>query len=219
MDVAIAGGHGKIALKLASLLSERGHGEVRSLIRNPEHSADVRAAGAEPVECDLEADFDVAPLIAGVDAVVFAAGAGPGSGADRKWSVDRDGAIKLMQACHDAGVHRYVMVSSIGAGDPPDDDDVFSVYLRAKHEADEALKKSGLDYTIVRPVSLTDDPGTGMVLAAEREIEHTQIPRDDVAEVLAAVLQAPNTIDITFEVASGPLPVEEMVFALQPTHF
>jgi uncharacterized protein YbjT (DUF2867 family) len=188
------------------------------LIRNPEHSADVRAAGAEPIECDLEADFDIAPLIAGVDAVVFAAGAGPGSGPERKWSVDRDGAIKLIAAAHEAGVHRYVMVSSIGADNQPDGDDVFSVYLRAKHDADEALKASGLDYTIVRPVSLTDDPGTGRVIAAEREIEHTEIPRDDVAEVLAAVLGAPNTIGITFEVASGPLPVEEMIFALQPTH-
>jgi uncharacterized protein YbjT (DUF2867 family) len=217
VDVAIAGGHGKIALELARLLSERGHGEVRSLIRNPDHSADVRAVGAEPIECDLEADFDVAPLIAGVDAVVFAAGAGPGSGPERKWSVDRDGAIKLIEACHAAGVHRYVIVSSIGADDPPDGDDDFSVYLRAKHEADEALKASGLDYTIVRPVHLTDEPATGKVLAAEHEIEHTQIPRDDVAEVLATVLDAPNTIGITFEVASGPLPIEEMVLALQPT--
>jgi uncharacterized protein YbjT (DUF2867 family) len=217
MDVAIAGGHGKIALRLERLLADRG-AEVRALIRNPDHSADVRAAGAEPVECDLEADFDVSPLIAGVDAVVFAAGAGPGSGPERKWSLDRDGAIKLIEACKEAHVHRYVMVSSIGAGNPPDGDDDFSVYLRAKHEADEALQASGLDYTIVRPVSLTDEPGTGKVLAAEREIEHTTIPRDDVAEVLFVVLEAPNTIGITFEVASGPLPIEEMVFALQPTH-
>jgi uncharacterized protein YbjT (DUF2867 family) len=216
MKVAIAGGHGKIALRLEHLLAARS-AEIRALIRNPDHIEDVRATGAEPVEADIEADFDLAPVIHGVDAVVFAAGAGPGSGPERKWSVDRDGAIRLIEACKEAHVHRYVMVSSIGAGSPPDGDDDFSVYLRAKHEADEALKASGLDYTIVRPVSLTDDPGTGMVLAAEREIEHTEIPRDDVAAVLAAVLDAPNTIDITFEVASGPLPIEEMVWALQPT--
>src|SRR5690349_11652324 len=123
MDVAIAGGHGQIALRLEELLAQRGD-RVRALIRNPDHAGDVRAAGAEPVVCDLEhADAEaIADAIAGADAVVFAAGAGPGSGPERKWTVDRDGAIKLLDAAVAAGVRRYVIVSSIGAESPPDGD-------------------------------------------------------------------------------------------------
>jgi uncharacterized protein YbjT (DUF2867 family) len=216
VQVAIAGGHGKIALHLERLLSEGGH-SVRALIRKPDHIDDVRAAGAEPVEFDLEAGSatELAEVITGVDAVVFAAGAGPGSSAERKWSVDRDAAVKLIEAAKEAGVQRYVIVSSIGAGDPPDGDEVFSVYLRAKHEADEAVKASGLDYTIVRPVSLTDDPGTGRVSAGET-VDHGKIPREDVAAVLAAVLAAENTVGATFEVTGGDTPVEAAVAALGP---
>ncbi len=205
-------------MRLERLLADRG-AEVLALVRNPDHSDSVRAAGGEPVEADLEADFDLAPVIAGCDAVVFAAGAGAGSGPERKWSLDRDGAVKLIEAAKEAGVHRYVMVSSIGAGAPPDGDDDFSVYLRAKHEADEALIASGLDYTVVRPVRLTDEPGTGKVLASEAGVEYGEIPRDDVADALAVVLDAPNTIGITFELTSGPLPVEEAILGLQPTRF
>ena len=187
MDVAIAGGHGKVARRLARRLVARGD-RVRGLIRKPEHADDLRADGSEPVVCDLEvAGVDeVASAIAGADAVVFAAGAGPGSGAERKLTVDRDGAIKLLDAARVADVERYVMVSSIGAENPPDGDDVFSVYLRAKAEADRALAASDREWTIVRPVSLTDDPGTGRVrLAAERL--DGEVSRDDVAAVLAAV--------------------------------
>src|SRR5918999_2397091 len=187
MDVAIAGGHGKIGRRLARLLVARGD-RVRGLIRNPDHSDDVRSDGAEPVVCDLEAASpeDVAAAIEGADAVVFAAGAGPGSGAQRKLTVDRDGAIKLLEAARSAGARRYVIVSSVGAESPPDDDDVFSVYLRAKAEADRALMDSDMDWTVVRPGMLTDDPGTGRVRIQEEPIR-AEVPRDDVAAVLAAV--------------------------------
>ena len=162
MIVAIAGAHGKIARRLAKLLVADGN-QVRGLIRNPDHAHDLSADGSEPVHCDLEKSGveEVARVIAGADAVVFAAGAGPGSGAERKLTIDRDGAIKLLEAARSAGVERYVMVSSVGAESPPDGDDVFSVYLRAKAEADRALADSDRDWTIVRPGSLTDEPGTG----------------------------------------------------------
>src|SRR3954447_9067995 len=140
MDVVIAGGHGKIARRLARLLVARGD-RVRGLIRNPDHADDLRADGSHAVVCDLESASvdEVAAAIETADAVVFAAGAGPGSGAERKLTMDRDGAIKLLEGARIAGVPRYVIVSSIGAENPPDGDDVFSVYLRAKAEADQAL--------------------------------------------------------------------------------
>lgn len=212
MDVAIAGGHGQIALRLERLLADRGD-RARALIRNPDHAGDVRAAGGEPVVCDLEGDDDVAAAIAGADAVVFAAGAGPGSGAERKWSVDRDEATRLIDAARAAGVRRYVMVSAMGAAAPPEGEGVFAVYLRAKAQADAALAASGLDHTIVRPGLLTDEPGTGLVEAAA-SVPRGPIPRDDVAAALVAVLGTPSTIGATFELVAGERPVAEAVAAL-----
>jgi uncharacterized protein YbjT (DUF2867 family) len=214
MRAAIAGGHGKIAMRLTRLLHERGD-EVRSLIRNPDHSDDVRAAGAEPVVCDLESasEQEAARAVGEVDAVVFAAGAGPGSGPERKETMDYGGAAKLIAAAKAAGIARYVMVSSIGADPSREGDDTFALYLRAKGRADAAVAESGLDYTIVRPVRLTDDPGTGRVRVGE-QIEGGEIPRDDVAAVLAAVLSSPTTIGKTFAVAGGEVPVEEAIASL-----
>ena len=186
--VAIAGGHGKIALSLTERLSGRGE-RVISLIRNPDHADDVRARGGEPVVCDLEhADVsEIAAAISGASAVVFAAGAGPGSGAERKLTMDRDGAIKLLAAAEQAGAARYLIVSSVGAEAPPDDDDVFSVYLRAKAEADAAVQASDRDWTIVRPGPLTDDPGSGTV-RIDLEPFRGPIARDDVAALLDLLL-------------------------------
>ena len=214
MLVAVAGGHGQIALRLARILADRGDA-ARSLIRNPDHAGDVRAAGGEPVVCDLEqatAD-EVAEAIKGADAVVFAAGAGPGSGPDRKWTMDHGGAVKLIEAARQAGIDRYVMVSSMGADAQAGDDDTFSVYLRAKGRADEDLRAAGLDHTIIRPGRLTNDPGTGHVTLAET-VGGGEVPRDDVAAVLAAALAAPSTIGRTAELVGGDVPVEEAVKAL-----
>jgi uncharacterized protein YbjT (DUF2867 family) len=209
MDVAIAGAHGKVARRVARLLSARGD-RVRGLIRNPGHAADLRTDGSEPVVCDLElAPVDeVAASIEGADAVVFAAGAGPGSGAQRKLTLDRDGAVKLLEAARAAGVERYVMISSVGAENPPDGDDVFSVYLRAKAEADRALMTSDRTWTIVRPVSLTDDPGAGR-LHIDVEPVKGKVSRDDVAAVLAAVLHEERAAHLILYVTSGDTPVEE----------
>jgi uncharacterized protein YbjT (DUF2867 family) len=211
MLVAIAGGHGQIALRLTRLLTERGD-QVRSLIRNPDHVDDVSAAGGDPVVCDLEQadESAVAEAITGADAVVFAAGAGPGSGPQRKGTMDLGGAVKLIAAAKAAGIRRYVMVSSINADPDHPGDDTFSVYLRAKGEADAELVASGLDYTIVRPGGLTNDPGTGQVEAGE-DVGSGQIPRDDVAAVLVAVLHEPDTAGRTFELISGDTPIDQAV--------
>jgi uncharacterized protein YbjT (DUF2867 family) len=213
MKAAIAGGHGKIALRLARLLAGRGD-EIRSLIRNPDHSVDVSGTGAEPVVCDLETatDEDVAEAIDRVDAVVFAAGAGPGSGAQRKETMDYGGAVRLIAAARIAGVDRYAIVSSRGA-DPNAEGEGFAVYLRAKGRADAALQESGLAYTIVRPVSLTDDAGTGQVEVGDSVAGQT-VSRDDVAALFVAVLDAESTIGKTFEVAAGDVPIGEAIRSL-----
>jgi nucleoside-diphosphate-sugar epimerase len=210
--VAIAGAHGKIALLLGSLLVERGD-TVRGLIRNPDHEDDLRAVGIDPVICDLEGESDVAAAVRGADAVVFAAGAGPGSGEARKTSMDLEGAVKLIDAAQAEGISRYLMVSAMGAADPPAEgadaegaDRVFSAYLRAKAGADEALRASGLDYTIVRPGGLTDEPGIGLVSLAER-LDRGQIPRADVAAVFLACLDDLATIGRSFDLISGSTPI------------
>jgi uncharacterized protein YbjT (DUF2867 family) len=213
MDVAIAGAHGQIARRLTRLLAARGD-RIRGLIRNPAHADDVRADGAEPVLLDLEtAGADqVAAAIDGADAVVFAAGAGPGSGAERKMTVDRDGAVALVRAADAAGVGRYVIVSSVGAEAPPDGDDVFSVYLRAKAEADQAVMAGDLDWTVVRPGPLTDAPGTGTV-RLETEPFRDDVTRDDVARVIAATLAEPRSAGLILYVADGDVPVEDALAA------
>jgi uncharacterized protein YbjT (DUF2867 family) len=214
MRVAIAGGHGQIALRLARLLSQRGD-EVVALIRNSDHADDVRQTGAEPAVVDLEhaSEDDVAQAIAGSDAVVFAAGAGPGSGPKRKETMDYGGAVKLIAGAKQAGVRRYVIVSSMGADPDAPGDDTFSVYLRAKGRADEAVRSSGLDATTVRPGGLTNDAGTGRVRLGE-SVPRGQVPRDDVAAVLAAVLDSPNAIGKTLDLTGGDTPVAEAVAAI-----
>jgi len=214
MRVAIAGGHGQIALRLAKVLSQRGD-EAVALIRNPDHADDVRQARAEPVLVDLErADEDeVAQAIAGCDAVVFAAGAGPGSGAERKETMDYGGAVKLIAAAKQARVDRYVIVSSMGANPEIPGNDTFSVYLRAKGRADDAVRASGLDATVIRPGGLTNDAGTGRVTLGE-SVPRGQVTRDDVAAVLAAVLDSPNTIGRTVDLIGGDIPIAEAVKAI-----
>ena len=214
MRIAIAGGHGQIALQLTRLLHARGD-DVISLIRNPAHAEDVRKSGGEPKVCDLESATvdEVAGAIRGADAAVFAAGAGPGSGAERKLTVDRDGAIKLLAAAVTVNAPRYVIVSSIGAENPPNDDDVFSVYLRAKAEADAAVRGSDREWTIVRPGVLTDDPGTGRV-SISTDPFRGEVPREDVAAVLAAVLGEYPSIGKIFYVNGGEDPIDQALAAI-----
>ena len=215
MDVVIAGGHGKIALHLERLLSDRGD-PVRGLVRNPGHREDLAAQGAEAVVVDLEQapDEAVAGAIDGADAVVFAAGAGPGSGKERKWTMDYGGAAKLLRAARRAGVPRYVIVSSMGADRPPaGEEDTFAVYLQAKAKADEELQASDREWTVVRPGGLTDDPPAGGVTLGEK-VPRGRIPRADVAAVLAGCLHRPGTVGKTFEVVSGDTPIDEALDTL-----
>jgi len=217
--IVIAGGHGKIALRLERLLTQRGD-TVVGLIRNPAHAADLEAAGAEPAVIDLEhaTVAEVAGHVRGADAVVFAAGAGPGSGAARKDTVDRAAAVLLADAAIEAGVRRYVMISAMGADRRVDrkatSDPVFAAYLQAKAAADEdVLARTELQTTVVRPGHLTDDDGTGRVFIAS-STGRGDVPRQDVAAVLVAVLDATELTGKTFELISGETPIADAVAAV-----
>ncbi|MBH1935106.1 NAD(P)H-binding protein [Streptomyces sp. AV19] len=215
MRIVIAGGHGQIALRLERLLAARGD-EVSGVIRRTEQAGDLLAAGAEPVVCDLESASveDIARHLEGADAAVFAAGAGPGSGTARKDTVDRAAAVLFADAAEAAGVRRFVVVSAMGADrEPPaGTDPVFATYLRAKGAADADVRsRAGLDWTVLRPGRLTDEPGTGLV--ALGETGYGEVTRDDVAAVLAALLEEPGTVGRTLELIGGTTPVGEAVRA------
>jgi nucleoside-diphosphate-sugar epimerase len=210
MRVVIAGGHGKIALALERLLAEAGH-EPIAIIRNPDHREDVDATGASAVVLDLEeaSVTEVGQVLKDADAAVFAAGAGPGSSAARKFTVDRDAAILLADAAEAAGVPRLVVISAINTDRfDPASDDVFQLYLRAKSEADASVRGRDLDWTIVRPGSLTNDPGTGRILAGS-SVAGGSIPRADVAATIAAVLETGAASRTQFDLVSGDDPIAE----------
>ncbi|KOV60181.1 NAD-dependent dehydratase [Streptomyces sp. NRRL WC-3618] len=212
MRIVIAGGHGQIALRLERLLAARGD-EAAGIIRRPEHGDDLRAAGAEPLVCDLESASaeEVAALLRGADAAVFAAGAGPGSGTTRKDTVDRGAAVLFADAAVLAGVRRHVVVSSMGADPAHRGDDVFDIYLRAKGEADAYVSGlDALDWTILRPGALTNDPGTGRV-RLEADTGRGKVPRDDVAAVITELLDTPATAGLTLELIAGSTPVSVAV--------
>jgi nucleoside-diphosphate-sugar epimerase len=219
MRIAIAGAHGQVARRLGRLLSARGD-TVIGIVRNPDHRADLESDGVQPAVVDLESASvdEVAGVASGADAVVFAAGAGPGSGAARKHTVDKGAAILLADAAERAGVRPYLLVSSMGAelarqGTPPGMDPVFATYLQAKLAAEDVvLARPALATTIIRPGSLTDDPGTGRVTLA-RHAERGSVPRDDVAAVLLAFLDRPHDGAIV-ELVSGPTPIDEAVAAV-----
>ena len=214
MRIVIAGGHGKIALLLEHILAERGDQAV-GLVRNPAHVADVQKAGAEAGVCDLEAASadDVAVLLSGADAVVFAAGAGPGSGAPRKDSVDRAASVLMADAAERAGVRRFVQISSMGAGRPPrpGTDEVWAAYITAKTAAEADLRARDLDWTILRPGGLTDAPATGKIRLAAPPVPSGTVPRADVAVVIAALLDNPGTRHQTLELTGGDSPVAAAV--------
>jgi uncharacterized protein YbjT (DUF2867 family) len=211
MKVLVAGAHGKTARRLVRMLREDGH-EVRGLVRREEQMPDVEADGAEPVLVDLEeeeVEGAVGRAVEGCDAVIFAAGAGPGSGAARKETMDYGGAAKLVEAAEKHVVRRYLMLSSMGAGNPGGGSEAMQPYLFAKARADERLQESDLDYTIIRPGGLTNEEGTGRIEAAETLGRRGEIPRDDVARTFAEALEMPNTYRKTFEIIGGETPIRE----------
>ena len=206
MRVLVAGANGQVGQQIVRLLAERGH-QVRALIRDENQAQRLSELGGEPVVADLEGD--VAHTVEGCDAVIFSAGGGPGSGAEKKETVDHQGAVKLIEAAQEHRARRYVMVSAMGAADPESGSEAMQPYLRAKAQADQALQESGLDYTIVRPGSLTDDPGTGIVEVGFSLRRRGEIPREDTARVIVATLDREKTVGKTFEVISGDTPIEE----------
>lgn len=207
------GGHGKVALRLLRLLAGDGH-RGRGVIRKAEQAADLQAAGAEAVLCDLERGDDLRPHLDTADVIVFAAGAGPGSGPERKRTVDYGAAVTSMQAASDLGVPRFVIVSSIGTHDVAGAAEAMRPYLQAKRDADDALKHSGLEWTIVKPGHLTDARGSGRVQVSRTFGGRGDVSRDDVALVLLECLQAPNTIGVEFELFEGEVPAREAVRSL-----
>lgn len=221
MHVVIAGGHGQIALLLTEILAAEGH-SVTGLIRKPEQAEDIAAIGGRPIVLDLEqADAEhLAGLLASetegaVDAVVFAAGAGPGSGAARKETVDRAASVLLADAAVAAGVRRFLQISSMGAGKDPDPsrDEVWTAYIEAKTAAEEDLKSRDLDWVIVRPGALTNDPPTGRVLLADPPAGRGEVTRADVAAVLAEILKTPSVTRRVLELRGGDDAVPDAVSA------
>ena len=216
MIVLVAGANGKTARSLVRMLVEEDH-KVRGLVRKEEQLSEVEQDGAEPVLVDLEeeeVEGAVGRAVEGCDAIVFAAGAGPGSGAARKETMDYGGALKLIEAAERHGVRRYLMLSAMGAADPESGSEEMRPYLSAKARADERLQSSGLDYTIIRPGSLTNEPGTGRIDAALSLGRRGEISREDVAAIFAATLEAENTFGKTFEALSGDTPIREAIAAI-----
>jgi uncharacterized protein YbjT (DUF2867 family) len=225
MRIVIAGGHGKIARILERMLVEQGH-EAVGIVRNPDHAGDLEAVGAQALVLDLERSNvpTVADALTGADAVVFAAGAGPNSGPARKLTLDRDGAILLADAAVQAGVRRYVLVSAIAtddfdqekaaAGADAPEEDTYQVYLRAKSEADAAVRERNIDWTIVRPGGLTDEPGTGRVRLAP-STGRGSIPREDVAAIIATALTEGVGVRQQFEAISGEDTVSDALATLR----
>lgn len=211
MRVVVVGGHGKIARLLAPILVDRGD-VVVPLVRRQEHADELAALGAQPALLDLEAsDADAfADVMAGADAVVFAAGAGGDGKVERKRTVDLEGSLKSQEGARRAGVRRFVQVSAMGVDEPVDDDagEVWAAYVAAKRDADTALRGTDLDWTVVRPGGLTDDEGTGRVTVAART-GRGEVPRADVASVLAAVLADDATIGTQWELVAGETPVAQ----------
>ncbi len=209
--IALIGGHGKVARPLARLLAEAGH-DVDAIIRNPDHREDVAATGATPVVADVEAleTGEMTELLQGHDVVIWSAGAGGGS-PERTYAVDRDAAIRSVDAAEAAGARRYLMLSYFGAG--PDhgvpEDDPFHAYAEAKAAADERVRASDLAWTILAPSRLTDDEPTGGIEVDGPGVDRSEVPRADVAAVAAAVVERDDTVGRTVSFNGGSVPIAD----------
>ena len=205
MNILVAGAHGNTGKQIVNLLLERDH-QVRAMIRDGAQSDEMSKLGADPIIADLEQDISFA--VQGCDAVIFAAGSGPDTGSDKTVSVDRDGAIKLIKACEENAVNRFVMLSAAGADDPEAGTGKLQNYLKAKSEADKQLMKSKLNYTIIRPGTLTDNDETGKIRVAKKlDTTSGDISRADVATAIVESLDQENTYRKTFEILSGDNPI------------
>jgi uncharacterized protein YbjT (DUF2867 family) len=211
--IAVVGGHGQIARLLHPLLAERGHTPV-ALVRREEHRQELERDGVEVRMLDIEGASaeDFARAVEGCQAVVFAAGGGPDGNLERKRTVDLEGSTKSVEAAHSLGIRRFVQVSAIGVDDPlPDDTQpVWRAYVEAKRDADAALRASDLDWTILRPGRLTDDPPTGQVELGT-DVARGEVTRADVAAVLAAVVDDDRTIGRQWNLVGGSQPIDAAV--------
>ena len=214
-SVAIVGGHGQVARLLHPLLVEAGRQPV-ALVRSDTQRAAVEELGAHARLLNIEQADEAAfgQAFSGCDAVVFAAGGGPDGNATRKRTVDLEGSLKSIAGAHAAGITRFVQISAIGVDSPlpADTDDVWRAYVEAKREADEALRSSGLDWTILRPGRLTDDVGSGLV-ALGADVRRGDVPRADVAAVVAAVLDDDRAIGQQWNLVEGLVPIDEAIDA------
>lgn len=212
MHVFIAGANGQIGQHLLQEMADSDH-EARALIRHPDQGPQLQQLGAtETVLGDLEQDCSEA--MKGCDVVIFTAGSGPHTGPDKTIDVDQDGATRLIDTARAMGIKRFIMVSSMRAEEPEAGPEKLRHYLHAKRNADEHLKNSGLNYTIVRPGGLTNDEGSGKVTVSAKLDDFGKIPRQDVARVLLAVLDSDNTDNRVFDVVSGDTPVAEALATL-----
>jgi uncharacterized protein YbjT (DUF2867 family) len=210
MKVLVIGANGNTGTRVVHLLKRGGH-EPRALIRHVDQKPKFDAMDTETVRGDLE--HDVRPALDGCDAVIFTAGSGSRTPPEKTDAVDRDGAIRVIDAAAEAGARRFVMLSAMGA-DPESRGHEISHYFRAKGVADDHLSSSGLDFTIVRPGRLSNRPAATYIDAATRLGRQGEISRDDLAEVLVACLEMPNTRGKTFEVLTGERPIEKALEAL-----
>jgi len=213
MNVLVAGANGTTGRQIVHLLANEANRTALAMIRKEDQIEEIKKAGGEPVLADLEGNLDQA--VQGVSAVIFAAGSGPKTGHDKTTAVDRDGAIALIDAAKKAGVKRFVMLSAMGSDTPNQGSEGMQHYFQAKHDADEHLKQSGLNYTIVRPGALTNEAATGKIIA-QNKLENPlgDISRADVAQVLVSSLENENTYKQTFEILNGNVPIKEAISEL-----
>ncbi|WP_238458113.1 SDR family oxidoreductase [Alkalihalobacterium alkalinitrilicum] len=216
LKVLVVGANGQIGKHLISLIQNSDSLKAKAMIRNQEQAGFFENLGAETVVVDLEQDIDtIAKAAVGVDAVVFTAGSGAHTGKDKTIMVDLDGAVKTIEAAKVAGVKRFIMISSFDTrreailAAPPS----FAPYVAAKHYADEWLKRTDLDYTIIHPGLLTNNQGTGKIKAAD-EVARDEIPREDVASVILATLENDSTIGKEFQLVTGNTPIKEAVLSI-----
>lgn len=210
MRVLVVGANGNTGTRVVHLLKQGPHEPV-AMIRHGDHEPKFDAMKTETVRGDLEQPVDHA--VAGCDAVVFTAGARSRTPPEKTRDVDRDGAIRTIDAAAAAGARRFVMLSAMGA-DPESDGDRLAHFFRAKGAADEHLRASGLDYTIVRPGRLSNRPAAGRIDAGPALGRKGELSRVDLAEVLVACLDLDNTVGKTFELVAGRTPIPEALAAL-----